>query len=389
MMNDSERAALAEKLDADLEAFIESKVTDSSQKQKFNHSSAADMTVDELAAELKQHPAFMTEFDETQPMSPAMEALQVLKYQSESTDENAVSFKEDGNKNFERKKYRWAIENYTEGIKCKPVDRLLNAVLYTNRAAANFHIGNFRSSITDCILARKFKPDHLKAIVRGCQCCVELRKYADSVRWCDEGLAIAPTDEKLLSLRAKADKLLRQEERDRRKVSAKAKKDAAKDNELLDAIKSRGIKLEPSQAARTTDALTMSNLETQHPGAQRVSLDADGILHWPVMFVYPEFEELDSIAAFSEQSRFIDHVEEMFGEKADRPGWDQNKCYMPESIDMYFEDRSKERLHKVKQDSTLLETLKHSRYFVLAGTPSFILLNRHSPFTAQFLAKYK
>jgi hypothetical protein len=55
--------------------------------------------------------------------------------------ENALSYKEDGNKNFERGKYRWAIDNYTEGIKCKPTDRLLNAVLYTNRAAAHYHIG--------------------------------------------------------------------------------------------------------------------------------------------------------------------------------------------------------------------------------------------------------
>ena len=35
-----------------------------------------------------------------------------------------------------------AIDNYTEGIKSKSPDRQQNAVLYTNRAAAQYHLGN-------------------------------------------------------------------------------------------------------------------------------------------------------------------------------------------------------------------------------------------------------
>ena len=34
------------------------------------------------------------------------------------------------------------MDNYTEGVKCRCPDRSLNAILYTNRAAAQFHIGN-------------------------------------------------------------------------------------------------------------------------------------------------------------------------------------------------------------------------------------------------------
>ena len=34
--------------------------------------------------ELKYHPAFMTEFDPSQEMSPEMEGLQQLKYESDS-----------------------------------------------------------------------------------------------------------------------------------------------------------------------------------------------------------------------------------------------------------------------------------------------------------------
>lgn len=47
----------------------------------------------------------------------------------------------DGNHEFKKKKYDIAIDNYTEGIKLRCPDKLLNAVLYTNRAAAQFHRG--------------------------------------------------------------------------------------------------------------------------------------------------------------------------------------------------------------------------------------------------------
>jgi hypothetical protein len=45
-----------------------------------------DLSCSALHQELKKHPAFMTDYDETKPMSPALEGLQALKYQSDSND---------------------------------------------------------------------------------------------------------------------------------------------------------------------------------------------------------------------------------------------------------------------------------------------------------------
>lgn len=48
--------------------------------------------------ELKKHPAFMTEFDPSQEMSPELEGLQQLKYESDSkecmylTPEHSLSY---------------------------------------------------------------------------------------------------------------------------------------------------------------------------------------------------------------------------------------------------------------------------------------------------------
>lgn len=94
--------------------------------------------------------------------------------------------------------------------------------------------GNMRSALNDAAAAKKIKPNHLKALIRGAcwggdttplamccprelkqlcvcdsagaQCCIALRIYAEAIQWCDEGLEAHPADKKLLELRTAADK---------------------------------------------------------------------------------------------------------------------------------------------------------------------------------------
>jgi hypothetical protein len=40
--------------------------------------------------------------------------------------------------------FRFAVASYTEGLKARGGDVMVNTQLYTNRAAAQFHIGNYR-----------------------------------------------------------------------------------------------------------------------------------------------------------------------------------------------------------------------------------------------------
>jgi len=40
--------------------------------------------------------------------------------------------------------FRFAVASYTEGLKARGGDVVVNTQLYTNRAAAQFHIGNYR-----------------------------------------------------------------------------------------------------------------------------------------------------------------------------------------------------------------------------------------------------
>lgn len=58
-----------------------------------------------------------------------------------SFTEQAKSLKDEGNEYFREKNYQKAIVSYTAGLKKNSTDLDINAVLYTNRAAAHFHLG--------------------------------------------------------------------------------------------------------------------------------------------------------------------------------------------------------------------------------------------------------
>ncbi|GFR95480.1 tetratricopeptide repeat protein 4 [Elysia marginata] len=388
-MTDEERAALVKKLSDDLEDFVAERSL-AARKRKGDQP-ADTRSIDEIVEELKNHPAFMKEIDYSKPLPPEIEGLMQIKYESENPTARADSYRDDGNDQFKKKKYAIAIDNYTEGIKSKSPDLDLNAVLYTNRAAAQYHRENYRSSFMDCICARKFKPDHLKAIVRGAQCCFQMNKFADCLRWCDASLMIDPENKLILDLRVRADKRKREQERDERKQALQERKEEAEERKLLQAIQSRGIRVSSVKVSKDSklDPLLLTAMECHNPTGAKVHQDADGILHWPVLFLYPEFAETDFIHAFCETNCFYDHLAHMFGPETEPANWDTERKYKADAIEVFFENKDEEKLYKVNPDHSLLDVLKHKKYEVTAGTPTFILMVKGSKFQKEFLTRYK
>merc|ERR1719347_1595131 len=149
-------------------------------------------TEDNWEEEMQSHPFFNQGWKEGKELSPLMQGLQDLKYSPEenTSEELAKNYKEDGNFNFKCKKYRFAVASYTEGLKAMPENKELKAQLLTNRAAAQFHIGNFRSSLIDCEAALMVISTHMKAVVRGALCHARLGRHREAVAWCDRGLSL-------------------------------------------------------------------------------------------------------------------------------------------------------------------------------------------------------
>lgn len=322
--------------------------------------------------------------------NPDLACLQSIMFDDERPlEEQAKTYKDEGNDYFKEKDYEKAVISYTEGIRKKCADPELNAVLYTNRAAAQYYQGNFRSALNDVVAARKLKPCHLKAIIRGALCHLELKHFAEAVNWCDEGLQIDAKEKKLIEIRAKADKLKRIEERDVRKAKLKEKKEKNQNEALLQAIKARNIRLVAKAVGEDEDSssdgpgeIFLDGLSSENPYGARIILDDHGRLSWPVLFLYPEYAQSDFVSAFHEDTRFIDHLVAMFSEK---PPWDSELKYNPEALEVYFEDEDREELYQVSLESSLLEVLQHPRYAVKALTPAFLVCVGSSPFCKNYL----
>ncbi|XP_036034865.1 tetratricopeptide repeat protein 4 isoform X2 [Onychomys torridus] len=347
---------------------------------------------DQWEEEFDKIPLFMKKApSEIDPKEfPDLACLQSIIFDDErSPEEQAKAYKDEGNDYFKEKDYKKAVVSYSEGLKKKCVDPDLNAVLYTNRAAAQYYLGNFRSALNDVLAARKLKPGHLKAIIRGAICHLELKHFAEAVNWCDEGLQVDAKEKKLLEVRAKADKLKRMEERDLRRARLKEKKEQRQNEALFQAIKARNIRLVSEAVGKDEDSASsgpaeifLDGLSSENPCGARLSLNNQGRLSWPVLFLYPEYTQSDFIAAFHEDSRFIDHLKVMFSEA---PSWDSEQKYHPDKLEVYFEDEDRAELYQVSPWSTLLQVLQHPRYSVKALTPTFVVCVGSSPFSKNYL----
>ncbi|KZC04820.1 Tetratricopeptide repeat protein 4, partial [Dufourea novaeangliae] len=375
---DEERLALASRLDAELDEYI-----DSLEKKSYTEG----WPEDRWEEEMEKHPFFMKKSPESgEKLSPLMEGLQQLKYgEDENTPEElANNYKEDGNFNYKYKKYRLAILSYTEGIRTKCKDNDLMAQLYNNRAASHFMLKNYRSSLNDSKHALTLKPNYPKALNRAATCCFHIKDYDQCIDLCDKFLDYSSTDKTILSLKSQAVTERERLKRDKRKQERLEKQLDKKEEELINIIKCKGINLELIHGRKYPD---LKDLEPQVPqiAQSRVHLDAENKLVWPVMILYPETHQTDFIQNFHEDTLLIEQLEQLFSEP---PEWDTGKRYNPQNINVYFESKDKCSVHKVNIHESLGKILQNKRFIVRGGTPAFLILVKSSEAEKRFLTNY-
>ena len=106
--------------------------------------------------------------------------------------EKAMKLKDEGNIFFKAKNYKKAAISYTVALKEEiSDDKELLSILHSNRAAAEFHLENYRSCLRDCVFACKFNKNNYKAILRGAECCIALKMFAEAFEWCDAAILIS------------------------------------------------------------------------------------------------------------------------------------------------------------------------------------------------------
>ncbi|XP_013191744.2 DNA polymerase interacting tetratricopeptide repeat-containing, protein of 47 kDa [Amyelois transitella] len=372
-MSDEERLALCQKLDQELDEFI-----NSLERKRYTEG----WPEDRWEEEMNKHPFFMKDTPTTGELSPLAEGLANLKYDPEENTplELATNYKDDGNFNFKHKNYRLAILGYTEGIKVRCNDAEINASLYNNRAAAHWHLKNYRSALFDSEKALSFNPTYTKARVRAAKAAFEIANYDSCLEHCQRILEENKDDKEITDLinTAKKKKLIQQ--RDQRKKEKQDAKINEQRQQVLKAIIERGIRIVNCE---DEDDIDLSKLEPSLPGAHDSIVHIeDGILKWPVLFLYPEYQMTDFVKACPENVPLLNQLEQLFPAP-----WDEKNKYSVDRVNVYYEGYDK-MPHIVNPGDKLGDVLK-SKYFELkAGTPAFFVLPRGSRIESRFLETY-
>ncbi|OTF76269.1 tetratricopeptide repeat containing cytosolic Fe-S cluster assembly factor-like protein [Euroglyphus maynei] len=344
--------------------------------------------------EMEKHPLFATKAPEPgQEHSELIDAFRQLKYdpQFNSIEELMDSYRQDGNENFRHKKYRWAIDSYSEGIRLARdhlsrkqslnTDKLNESlsVLYNNRASAHFHLGNYRSSLQDATRAIFLNSQNLKAKIRIIQCCFELKRFEQCINFCREELNKfnEMNNEKfrqeMQTFLEEAEKKIKIQKRDNRKMTKTEQKRLFEQKQIEQAVQERGIKFHGSLFETDHSAVRVSGF---------VHFDSQQTLLWPVVFIYPDVGQTDFIEKFSETSTFAEYINLMFETK---PEWDEKGEYRPESIRCYYQscqtytvDGEKHiaqemELIEFDKNLSLLQVFQFDDYIIQNAVPMFFL----------------
>ncbi|KAL2196855.1 hypothetical protein P885DRAFT_77977 [Corynascus similis CBS 632.67] len=342
------------------------------------------MTLDETVADLKKHPLFMTELDESED-NEQLAALQALAYDGTPL-ENAANFKEQGNECFREKRWADAKEFYGKGItilaaeerrrakgekkKVKKVvtepvsinpdasnaapgpdleeeeapkqpneddfeevaddpaeiksEQTLLETLYINRAACHLELRNYRSCTLDCAAALRLNPRNIKAFYRSARALLAVSRIPEADDACARGLEIDPSNKPLLALAQDIIKAAEVDAARRKREEEQLARERRREALLRAALEARQI--------RTRSTGKPPDMEDAKVKLSPDEQDPTSALVFPTLLLYPCHMESDFIKAFSER----ESLEQHFGYVFPLP-WDRSGEYSPAGVECYAE----------------------------------------------------
>ena len=318
-------------------------------------------TVDELAADLKKSPFFMTSLDDAgDEDNPELDAIRALIYEG-SRAEIAGNFKEQGNEMARSKQWKDGKEQYTKGLAALKVERkaedpdgeeedrkekTIKEALLANRALCHLElrmyvlllllalcryemiltlpIGNYRSCTLDCMAAIEISPSNVKAHYRLASALFALNKLPEAHSACFAGLELDSGNKPLL--------VLAQNVTEKRAAQAIAEK---KRQEQEDRVKEEAAMLKKALMIRTIRTRTTGNPPEMEDAAIKLvpdPLSATSTLTFPVVILYPLHLQSDFIKAFGEEQTLQGHLDYLLPLP-----WDTSGEYAPKEIEAYLE----------------------------------------------------
>ena len=295
------------------------------------------------------HPAFMqdpaTQIEEGNAFAIGMDKLR----QPDAPEEVAERAKQKGNHFLKRgpRYYKEAIKHYTEAIDAKSADAQQNAIYHSNRAAVQLLLKNYGKVVEDCNVAIKLHPAHIKAYFRAARAYAGLHKWTQCIEVCEAGLKVEADNKEILKeLSAAQEKLAVKRQGAKKAEAEKAKQMLAESKvqrALHKALEERGLRMGECvyggavQGGQSTDAY----------------IDADGAVHWPVLFLYDEFDQSDYFQDAHEEATVQGCLDMLFDEASPPPDWDPERRYRADNLAVYIAtNQSKELRRQAKKEQS-------------------------------------
>ncbi|KAI1823610.1 TPR-like protein [Xylaria intraflava] len=320
-------------------------------------------TVDEVVAELKQTPFFMTELEE----NDETEAFKALAYEGTPL-ENASEFKEQGNECYKTRRWADAKEFYTKGIlilaaeerkrktAANPSSRQLPPgksqgedaaqgegekkeetsedevrkeretleSLYSNRAACHLELGNNRSCWLDAAAALRLNANNIKAYYRSTRAFLAVGRITEADDACARGLALDPSNK---ALKAAAQEIIKKAE----EAGVRQRREA----ERLAKEKRREMLIKAALRAREIRTRTTAQPPEMEDAGVKLVPDPDdpaSSLSFPTVLLYPAHLQSDFVKAFNETDALADHLGYVFPLP-----WDREGVYTLAGVECYVE----------------------------------------------------
>mmetsp|Transcript_37270 Transcript_37270/g.72723 ORF Transcript_37270/g.72723 Transcript_37270/m.72723 type:complete len:437 (+) Transcript_37270:139-1449(+) len=276
------------------------------------------------------HPMFMTDMSpEAQKDNPYADVMTQLQGE-DPPHMRAEELKKKGNAALKRgpKYYSDAIDLYTQALDCKSDQPEQNAIILSNRAAVQLLKKNWGKVIEDCSEAIKLDASNSKAYYRASKAANALSKWDKAVDFCERGLKIDADNKEMAKELATARAGIKKKEDElKAKKAAEAKKllqESSKKRFLRKACDERGIVMgEPVYK------------ELSRTGCEPY-LDDAGLVHWPLLILYDQFDQSDFLEDVMEDCSVNDILATVLDPAGPRPDWDNDGAYVAGKVTAYF-----------------------------------------------------
>ncbi len=326
----------------------------------------------------------------------AADALKAIMDEQDTPELRAEELKDEGNAELKKglSHRPVALNRYSQALELKCKDQKLNSVIYSNRAHVHMLNRNWGRALADCKAAIDADGSNVKAYFRATKCCNTLHKTQYAMLFAEKGLRRDKGNTALKAELKKAKAAYRKE--NEKKKEKKATQIVAKQEE----------KSVQETTLRQGVSMGKAVLECQngeYAGAEPCLVD--GVLCWPVLFVYEEHRQRDFVQMCPSDACLADQLQQMFPPAVPPPPWDPAASYAMGRLAVYFVEEWAGSVNRegewqrgwhdgatslgrkyVEVDITqsLEKVLLHPKLTV-PQWPIFHVFVRGAPFTEQFL----